>query len=135
MLRVLATLGTALLLAWTHGCAGNKSVSGPGGNVTTNHEVDRMVQREVPIGTSADNARSVMEKEGFTCTFKTNDVLRYHTVEPDGSTAKHVLTDVDFVLCNRSQQDGLVTSIKSIAFVIKDCRVDQVISMNSFVGP
>ena len=76
-----------------------------------------------------------MEREGFSCKLYMNDVLRYEEVETDGSVTKHVLHGVDFLQCNRSEQDGLVTVIYSIALLIENGRVERLISWDSFVGP
>jgi hypothetical protein len=135
MKQLLITFLCSSIFAFLSGGSGRNTSSRVTENMSYHPELLRVVKEQIPIGTTRTEAKTFMEQEGFSCKYKTNSTFRYHEVEDDGSRKKIALADIDFLRCNRSEQDFLVKTITTVAIVIEEDRVAKFVGMTSFVGP
>jgi len=84
-------------------------------------EATAQVQRWVAVGTSAADARRVMEQHGFTCSLITNGAFA-------------TLRGVDYVYCDR--REGSLTQQRwQVALVLVESKVSAVHVTTGAVGP
>ena len=84
-------------------------------------EATAQIQRWVAVGTSATDARRIMEQHGFTCTLVTNSAFAD-------------LRGVDYLYCDR--QEGSITKQRwQAALVLVEGKVSEVRVTTGFVGP
>ena len=104
-----------ILLITAVGCSRAERLS------TQPAEATAQVQRWVPVGTAATEARRVMEQHGFTCSLVTN-----------GTFAD--LHGIDYVYCDR-QEGGVVQQRWQAALISVEGKVSAVRVETGFVGP
>jgi len=81
-----------------------------------------VVLGHVPAGTAVDDAQRFMEREGFSCSRKTNAAF----LDREG---------LDHVLCYRSDDSGWVQRRWQVAVVHRDGKVTEVMASTGLVGP
>jgi hypothetical protein len=84
-------------------------------------EATAQVQRWVAVGTSATDARRVMEQHGFTCSFVTNGTFG-------------TLRGVDYVYCDR-REGSIIQGRWQAALVLVEGKVSGVHVTTGLIGP
>ena len=108
----------ATMLVAVVGCTGRQSVTD---GIEDPARMVEVVLKEVPVGTTAEDAAEFLGQEGFACTRKTNaDFLDRKELE--------------YIYCDRSE-GGMVKRRWQLAVVIKDGRVAEIITCTGLVGP
>lgn len=126
-----------LLMALLAGCA---SPGGHGGGPFTGavQDVDQLTEvlrDRLPPGTKSEDAVNFMQGEGFACKWEPNSTFRYKTINEDGTSNEHEQKDVDFWRCRRETTEGWVTTVMTVAVIIKDDEVAEILVNREFVGP
>ncbi len=93
-----------------------------------------VLRKNLPDGSSAADAKVLMEREGFACR-REHGTFYYKVVNNDGSSTAEEITDSDFLFCRRDHQDGWVTTVTTIAVFLDDDKVVDIKGKREFIGP
>lgn len=94
-----------------------------------------IVQQKYPQGATVAEANSFMTDEGFECTYKESETFRDEKVNVDGSVTRADHDNIDYLLCVRRTQSGMVTTVFTVALVIEDGKVARAFESTHHIGP
>ena len=102
---------------------------------TRGHETSRQMksalERNVPIGSSIEDARLYMKSEGFSCELHANSSF----VDASGEDDETVHEDIDYVWCDRHDSMGAFVSRRwQCALVIKNDNVASILVSTGLTG-
>jgi hypothetical protein len=100
------------------------------------HAIYESLSQTYPTGIPIEIAKNEMENAGFKCELVRNGAFKHQNTEPGPIATKYVVHDnIDFLKCNRTEIDGWVTSIDSVALIIEDDLVIKMLANWDAVGP
>lgn len=95
-----------------------------------------MLRREIPPGSSIDDASRVMRSYGFDCQIKRDSSFSADLPDGSHSITKETLEGVDFIRCSRVRKYGIwVTMVTTVAIIIFDDVVTDIRINNTGYGP
>ena len=95
-----------------------------------------MLRREIPSGSSIDDASRVMRSYGFDCQIKRDSSFSADLPDGTHSITKETLEGVDFIRCTRVRKHGIwVTMVTTVAIILSDDVVTDIRINNSGYGP
>lgn len=108
----------AVLMASFAGCTGTRAITQ--GIEDPPRMVEAIVDR-VPVGTPVDDAQRFMQREGFSCSRRTNEAF----LDREG---------LNYIYCSRSE-GGIVRRKWKVAILHRDGKVIEVLASTGLVGP
>jgi hypothetical protein len=117
-------VGTLLVWFTTMGC---QALAGDTRGLKDAASMKALLQRNLPVGTSAKKARLFMEREGFKCSLMRNKSFSEEGVVREG---------IDYLYCERSDSAGFLVSRRwQVAIVLKMDSVSEVLVSVGLIGP
>ncbi len=83
--------------------------------------MEEEISQLIPVGSSIDRAKRIMESNGFKCEYIENDTFSRVREDPNFPGGKHTLyRGVDFLSCDRSKMVAVLREVKWLAAIVYD---------------
>ena len=94
--------------------------------------MEEEISQFIPVGSSIDRAKRIMESNGFKCEYRENGIFSKMREDPNFPGGKQTLyKGVDFLSCDRSKIVGILREIRwKVAIVHDENREVMFISVN-----